>query len=72
MYTSSVMKELNKRREKERHLAINTVVTIRVSKPFYTNLQIKSLVHKSNPSEMMRLLAEVGSKQLGWDLDNPI
>ena len=71
MYTSSVMKELNDRREKERHLAINTVVTIRVSKPFYTNLQIKSLVHKSNPSEMMRLLAEVGSKELGWDMDNP-
>ena len=28
MYTHSVMKELQDRREKERHLAINTVVTI--------------------------------------------
>ena len=72
MYTHSIMKELQDRREKERHLAINTVVTIRVSKPFATNLQIKSMVHKSNPSEMMRLLAEIGAKELGWDLDMPI
>ncbi len=63
---------MSSRREKERHLAINTVVTIRVSKPFAANLQMKSMIHNSNPSEMMRLLAEVGSKQLGWDLDNPI
>lgn len=71
MYTHSIMKELQDRREKERHLAINTVVTIRVSKPFAANLQMKSMIHNSNPSEMMRLLAEVGSKELGWDMDNP-
>ena len=34
MYTHCIMKQLQDRREKERHLAINTVVTIRVSKPF--------------------------------------
>ena len=72
MYTHSIMKELQDSREKERHLAINTVVTIRVSKPFAANLQMKSMIHNSNPSEMMRLLAEVGSKELGWDMDNPI
>ena len=72
MYTHSIMKELQDRREKERNLAINTVVTIRVSKPFAANLQMKSMIHNSNPSEMMRLLAEVGSKELGWDMDNPI
>ncbi len=72
MYTHCIMKQLQDRREKERHLAINTVVTIRVSKPFAANLQIKSMVHKSNPSEMMRLLAEIGAKELGWDLDMPI
>ena len=38
MYTHSTMKELQDRREKERHLAINTVVTIRVSKPFCSQL----------------------------------
>ena len=47
MYTHSVMKELQDRREKERHLAINTVVTIRVSKPFAANLQMKSMIHNS-------------------------
>ena len=44
MYTHSIMKELQDRREKERHLAINTVVTIRVSKPFAANLQMKSMI----------------------------
>ena len=72
MYTHSIMKELQDLREKERQLDINTVVTIRVSKPFAANLQMKSMIHNSNPSEMMRLLAEVGSKELGWDMDNPI
>ena len=65
------MKELKERRERERYLAINTPITIRVSKPFYTNLYIRSLALQSNPSELMRVILEIGCKELGWDLDNP-
>ena len=72
MYTGAIMEELNVRRLRETHLAINTPITLRVSKPFAANLQIKAMVHESNTSELARLLMELGCKQLGWDLDNPI
>ena len=65
------MEELNVRRSREIHLAINTPITLRVSKTFAANLQIKAMVHNSNTSEMARVLMELGSQQLGWDLDNP-
>ena len=64
------MKELKERRGRERYTAINTPITFRVSKPFYTNLYIRSLALQSNPSELMRVILEIGCKELGWDLDN--
>ena len=69
MHTSSIMEELEQRREREKHFAINTTISLRVTKPFTANLQVKGLVHGSSTSELARVLMDLGAKQLGWDLD---
>tara|TARA_B100000963_G_C22412377_1_gene573805 strand:- start:48 stop:248 length:201 start_codon:yes stop_codon:yes gene_type:complete len=66
------MKEIKERQKREKYLAINTPITIRVSKSFSTNLYIKALTLGVNQSELMRTILEVGCKQLNWDLDKPI
>ena len=64
------MKEaLDQRRERERHLAINTPMSFKISKIAATNLMMKGLALTSNPSEIARTLMDVGAKQLGFDLD---
>ena len=72
MHSDLAMKTLIARRERERHLTINQHLNLRVSKPFAANLQIKSLVHGATPSEVARLLMDIGCQQLGWDLDSPV
>ena len=72
MHSVLAMEALITRRERERHLAINQPLNLRVSKPFAANLQIKSLVHGATPSEVARLLMDIGCQQLGWDLDSPV
>jgi hypothetical protein len=65
------MEALIARRKRERHLAINQPLNLRVSKPFAANLQIKSLVHGATPSEVVRMLMDLGCQQLGWDMEGP-
>ena len=71
MHSASGMEALIARRERERHLAINQPLNLRVSKPFAANLQIKSLVHGATPSEVVRMLMDLGCQQLGWDMEGP-
>ena len=59
------MEELNVRRSREIYLAINTPITLRVSKPFAPNLQIKAMLNKSNTSEMKIVLMGLLSQQIG-------
>ena len=66
------MKEIKERQKREKYLAINTPITIRVSKSFSNNLYIKALSLGANQSELMRTILDVGCKQLNWDLDKPI
>ena len=71
MHSALAMEALITRRERERHLATNQPLNLRVSKPFAASLQIKSLVHGATPSEVARMLMDLGCQQLGWDLDSP-
>ena len=64
--------ELEKRRKREEHLAINTPLTISISKSQSINLNLKSLVYGLSTSELTRLLIDVGAKKLGWDLEEII
>lgn len=66
------MKEIKERQKREKYLAINTPITIRVSKSFSANLYIKALSLGVNQSELMRTILDVGCKQLNWDLDKPL
>ncbi len=66
------MEELEARRKREIHLALNTPITLKVSKPFAANLWLKAQVNNCNTSELARVLMDLGCQQLGWDLDNPI
>ena len=61
---------LIKRRELERHLAINTPMSLKISKIASTNLMIKGLALQSSPSEIARVLMDQGAKQLGFDLES--
>ena len=60
---------LIQRRERERHLAINTPMSLKISKIASTNLMIKGLVLQSSPSEIARVLMDLGAEQLGFDLE---
>ena len=69
MDSSPIAGALDRRRERERHLAINTPMSFKISKIAASNLMIKGLALGSNPSEIARTLMDQGAKQLGFDLD---
>ena len=69
MDSSSLKEALIQRREREKHLAINTPMSFKISKIAASNLMIKGLALGSNPSEIARTLMDQGAKQLGFDLD---
>ena len=69
MDSSSIKEALIQRREREKHLAINTPMSFRISKIAASNLMIKGLALGSNPSEIARTLMDQGAKKLGFDLD---
>ena len=62
---------LEARRKREIHLAMNTPIALKVSKPFAANLWLKAIENDSNTSELARVLMEIGCRELGWDLDKP-
>ena len=69
MDSSPIAEALDRRRERERHIAINTPMSFKISKIAASNLMIKGLALGSNPSEIARTLMDQGAKQLGFDLD---
>ena len=65
------LEELEARRKREIHLAMNTPIALKVSKPFAANLWLKAIETNSNTSDLARVLMEIGCRELGWDLDTP-
>ena len=65
------LEELEARRRREINLAMNTPITLKVSKPFAANLWLKAIENDSHSSEFASVLIDLGAKQLGWDLDTP-
>ena len=57
------------RRKREVHLPINTHLGLRVSLLASTNLRIRAMAYKSNPSELARVLMDEGARSLGFDLE---
>jgi hypothetical protein len=57
------------RREREIYLPINTHIGLRVSQIAAVNLRLHAMTYGSNPSELARVLMDVGAKKLGMDLD---
>jgi hypothetical protein len=49
------MQVLIKRRDRERHLAVNQPISLRVSKPMAASLTILAIQHGSSASELCRL-----------------
>tara|TARA_Y100001968_G_scaffold3840_1_gene3390 strand:- start:237 stop:455 length:219 start_codon:yes stop_codon:yes gene_type:complete len=70
MDSSPMLEALGRRRERERHLPINTPMSFKISKIASTNLMIKGLALESSPSEIARVLIDEGAKQLGFDLES--
>jgi hypothetical protein len=67
------MQALTERRDRERYLAVNQPLSLRVSKPMLANLAVKAIQHESSSSELARLLISAGAQSLGWgDLDSVI
>ena len=67
------MRMLIERRERERYLAVNQPLSLRVSKPMAANLAVKAIQLQSSSSELARLLISAGAQSLGWgDLDSVI
>ena len=65
------MRVLIERRERERYLAVNQPLSLRVSKPMLANLAVKAIQLESSSSELARLLISVGANALGWgDIDS--
>ena len=67
------MQALTERRDRERYLAVNQPLSLRVSKPMAVNLAVKAIQLESSSSELARLLISAGAQSLGWgDLDSVI
>ena len=65
------MQVLTERRDRERYLAINQPLSLRVSKPMAANLAVKAIQLESSSSELARLLISAGADALGWgDIDS--
>jgi len=65
------MQALTERRDRERYLAVNQPLSLRVSKPMAANLAIKAIQLESSSSELVRLLISAGAQSLGWgDIDS--
>ena len=65
------MQSLTERRNRERYLAVNQPLSLRVSKPMLANLAVKAIQLESSSSELARLLISAGAKSLGWgDIDS--
>ena len=56
------MQILTERRDRERYLAVNQPLSLRVSKPMLANLAVKAIQHESSSSELARLLISAGGK----------
>jgi hypothetical protein len=65
------MQALTERRDRERYLAVNQPLSLRVSKPMAANLAVKAIQLQSSSSELARLLISAGADALGWgDIDS--
>ena len=65
------MQALAESRERERYLAVNQPLSLRVSKPMAANLAVKAIQLQSSSSELARLLISAGAYALGWgDIDS--
>ena len=65
------MQLLTERRDRERYLAVNQPLSLRVSKPMAANLAVKAIQLQSSSSELARLLISAGAYALGWgDIDS--
>jgi hypothetical protein len=65
------MQALTERRDRERYLAVNQPLSLRVSKPMAANLAVKAIQLESSSSELARLLISAGAQSLGWgDIDS--
>jgi hypothetical protein len=65
------MQVLTERRDRERYLAVNQPLSLRVSKPMAANLAVKAIQLESSSSELARLLISAGADALGWgDIDS--
>ena len=65
------MQALTERRDRERYLAVNQPLSLRVSKPMAVNLAVKAIQLESSSSELARLLISAGADALGWgDIDS--
>ena len=65
------MQLLTERRDRERYLAVNQPLSLRVSKPMAANLAVKAIQLESSSSELARLLISAGADALGWgDIDS--
>ena len=65
------MQILTERRDRERYLAVNQPLSLRVSKPMAANLAVKAIQLESSSSELARLLISAGADALGWgDIDS--
>jgi hypothetical protein len=65
------MQALTERRDRERYLAVNQPLSLRVSKPMAASLTILAIQHGSSTSELCRLFIAAGAESLGLgDLDS--
>ena len=65
------MQVLTERRDRERYLAVNQPLSLRVSKPMAANLAVKAIQLESSSSELALLLISAGADALGWgDIDS--
>jgi hypothetical protein len=65
------MQALTERRDRERYLAVNQPLSLRISKPMAANLAVKAIQLESSSSELARLLISAGADALGWgDIDS--
>ena len=69
MHSPSFKDAIETRRERERYLSVNTNLSLRVTKVASVNQAITMATYQSNPSEVARVLMDLGAKSLGIDLE---
>ena len=72
MHAPKFQDAIDARRNRERYLAVNTHLNLRVTKVASVNLAIKGMEYKSNPSEVVRVLLDEGARSFGFDLEKII